>query len=255
MRRVYGGCHARWIMSGEPSSPGDSLADAQADSPADSPADPLADDAADGASETGVSPTAGGRAGWIVIGVVGVVLVAVLGLTYAGPSSGAGSSTAGTEASTSTTAGAAGSSPSGACTAAVAEALDPTAAIRLLPNAQEPTYATDPPSSGAFVVGATVEPVSSTPLSRPVQVGLLAQGKVLIQYNTSLSAADVTDLEGLAGDDIVVAPNPTMADPIVATAWRARQICGELDLSALRQFATLRANQAPDAAASTTTTT
>ncbi|MGZ4710590.1 MAG: DUF3105 domain-containing protein, partial [Acidimicrobiales bacterium] len=106
----------------------------------------------------------------------------------------------------------------------------------------------------AFVVGASVGATPSSPLSRPVQVGLLAQGKVLIQYGPSLPAADVADLQGLAGDDIVVAPNPTLASPIVATAWRVRQTCDQLDLSALRQFATVNANRAPDANASTTTT-
>ena len=64
----------------------------------------------------------------------------------------------------------------------------------------------------------------------------------------------MTDLQGLAGEDVIVAPNPTMASPIVATAWRVRQVCDQLELSTLRQFATVNANQAPDAAASTTTT-
>ena len=124
--------------------------------------------------------------------------------------------------------------------------LDPTSAIRLLPNAagadlRRPIRRRRGRSSS----GASVDPVSKEGLARPVQVGLLAQGKVLIQYSASASPADVTDLEGLAGGDIVVAPNPTMADPFVATAWRTRQICPVLDLAALRQFATLNANRLP----------
>ena len=54
---------------------------------------------------------------------------------------------------------------------------------------------------------------------------------MLIQYDPTLPAADVADLQGLAGDDVIVAPNPTMASPIVATAWRVRQTCEQLDLS------------------------
>ncbi|MGZ4693419.1 MAG: DUF3105 domain-containing protein [Acidimicrobiales bacterium] len=199
------------------------------------------------------SPTAAGRSGWIVIGLIGLVLAAVLALT-AFWSDGSSSSAVPTADGSTSTSAATTSGSTGACAASVSEPLDPTAAIRLLPNAPEPTYDSDPPTSGAFVVGASVGATPSSPLSRPVQVGLLAQGKVLIQYGPSLPAADVADLQGLAGDDIVVAPNPTLASPIVATAWRVRQTCDQLDLSALRQFATVNANRAPDANASTTTT-
>ncbi len=200
------------------------------------------------------NPTAGGRSGWIVIGVVALALVVMLSLTWFWGDRSSGSATPATAAVTSTTTNASGPSAStGSCAASVSEPLDPTAALRLLPNAPEPTYATDPPSSGAFVVGASVDPTPAEPLSRPVQVSLLASGNVLIQYDATLPAADVTDLQGLAGDDVIVAPNPTMGSPIVATAWRVRQVCEQLDLSALRQFATVNANRAPDANASTTT--
>jgi hypothetical protein len=201
------------------------------------------------------SPTAGGRSGWAAIGVVGAALAVVLALTSFWGASGSDTNPAAAGGGTGTAAASDPTGSSGACRTTTDEPLDPTAAIRLLPNAPEPTYATDPPSSGAFVVGSVVSATPTEPLSRPVQVGLLAQGKVLVQYGPSLSPADVTDLEGLAGADIVVAPNPTLASPIVATAWRARQICDQLDLSALRQFATVNANRAPDAVASTTTTT
>ncbi len=190
------------------------------------------------------SPTAGGRSAWIVIGVVGLALVLVVALTSfwgadttssANPDDGADRRLVDHRRRRSPP------GSTGSCAAPVSEPLDPTAAIRLLPNAPEPTYATDPPSSGAFVVGASVGPTPADPLSRPVQVGLLAQGKVLIQYSSALPPADVADLQGLAGDDIVVAPNPTMASPIVATAWRTRQVCDQLELSTLRQFATVNA--------------
>ena len=217
--------------------------------------DPTADDPGP-ATGREASPTAGGRSGWIVIAVVGVALVAVLALTafWRGGTTDSAASGTGAANDPSTTAAVAPSGSSGSCAASISEPLDPTAALRLLPNAPEPTYATDPPSSGAFVVGASVGSTPSEPLSRPVQVGLLAQGKVLIQYDSTLSPADVADLQGLAGDDIVVAPNPTLSSPIVATAWRVRQTCEQLDLSTLRQFATVNANRAPDANASTTTT-
>jgi hypothetical protein len=231
MPEVYGDWHARGIMS-------DQNPDQNA------------------GQHPGPSPTAGGRSGWIVIGLVGLALVAVLALTafWSDNPSSSAAPAQGDATTTSAVADGSTSGSTGSCAASVDEPLDPTSGFRLLPNAPEPTYATDPPTSGAFVVGASVGATPSEPLSRPVQVGLLALGKVLIQYDASLSAADVADLQGLAGDDVVVAPNPTMGSPIVATAWRVRQTCELLDLSTLRQFATLHANQAPDADASTTTT-
>ena len=218
------------------------------------PAAPTEDPDLRPAIDRAPNPTAGGRSGWIVIGVVGLALAVVLSLTWFWGDRTSGSATPTTAVTSPTTLASSPSPSTSSCAASVAEPLDPTAALRLLPNAPEPTYATDPPTSGAFVVGASVGPTPSEALSRPVQVSLLAQGKVLIQYDSTLPAADVTDLQGLAGDDVIVAPNPTMASPIVATAWRVRQVCEQLDLTALRQFATVNANRAPDANASTTTT-
>ena len=155
----------------------------------------------------------------------------------------------------SSTATASPSASTGSCAASTAEPLDPTAAIRLLPNAAEPTYATDPPSSGVFIVGAAVGPTPSAPLSRPVQVGLLAQGKVLIQYNVVAAGGRRR--------------RPAGRWPATTSSWRrtrpwprrsspppggCARPATQLDLSALRQFATVNANRAPDANASTTTT-
>jgi len=138
------------------------------------------------------------------------------------------------------------------------DTLDPSSSLRLLPNAPAPSYASNPPTSGAFQVGAQSAPVSTTELSPVVQVGLLAQGDVLIQYR-DLESADVAALQSLAGDEVVVAPNSSLPAPIVATAWRKRRTCTTVDIDDLRQFATLNGNQGPTGrplgtAASTTTT-
>jgi len=172
------------------------------------------------------SATAGGVGGWVAFGALVVVLAGIVGVGVAG-----GSSTA--------------SGPK-ACGPTVSEALDPNSVVRVLPNARELEYTTNPPSSGAFVVGPQVDPVSKTELRPPVQVGLLARGMVLLQYQPdTVSADDLALLQTLAGDSVVVSPNPDMATPIVATAWRERMTCTAVDTSALKKFATVNANRAP----------
>ncbi|MGZ4707207.1 MAG: hypothetical protein ACXWBN_00535, partial [Acidimicrobiales bacterium] len=75
------------------------------------------------------SPTAAGRSGWIVIGLIGLVLAAVLALT-AFWSDGSSSSAVPTADGSTSTSAATTSGSTGACAASVSEPLDPTAAIR-----------------------------------------------------------------------------------------------------------------------------
>jgi hypothetical protein len=88
--------------------------------------------------------------------------------------------------------------------------------------------------------------VAEKPLTRPVQVGLLEEGKVLLQHR-GLSAADRTKLESIAGGDVVVAPYPDLPKgaTVVATAWVTKQVCTGLDVTALRQFVKDHANRGP----------
>jgi len=77
----------------------------------------------------------------------------------------------------------------------------------------------------------------------------------LLQYQPdTVSADDLALLQTLAGDSVVVSPNPDMATPIVATAWRERMTCTAVDTSALKKFATVNANRAPADLSVTTTT-
>ncbi len=78
---------------------------------------------------------------------------------------------------------------------------------------------------------------------------------VLLQYQPdTVSADDLTLLQSLAGDTVVVAPNSDLKTPIVATAWRKRMTCTAVDTSALKKFATVNANRAPADLSATTTT-
>jgi hypothetical protein len=177
--------------------------------------------------------TAGSPVAWLALMIIVVLLIVTVILTVSGSTSSRGTGTA-------------AASGTSSCSAAVEEPLDPSSVVRLLPNTAPPKYASDPPTSGAFELGAQVPAVSSVELSPQVQVGLLAQGTVLIQYR-DLAAADLIGLKSLAGDRVVVAPNSSLTTPVVTTAWRKRQDCTAVDVNALRQFATLSADQGPAA--------
>jgi hypothetical protein len=203
---------------------------------ASDPADPTGPRDAGSAAGPGAGPsvTAGGRGTWITIGVIGVLLIITVALTLTG----------GSVTNDAVRATPAATADDGPCAPTVTEPLDPNSVIRLLPNAPRPGYESDPPTSGAFEVGPQVPPVSTAELSGPVQVGLLAEGKVLLQYR-DLSTDDVARLQALAGTAVVVAPNSALTSPVVATAWRTRQVCTALETEVLLRFVTLNADRGP----------
>ncbi len=124
----------------------------------------------------------------------------------------------------------------GACAAPVRERLDAASSLHLLPNAEEPDYLSDPPTSGAHLAGAPATGVQTQPLSRPAQVGVLETGAVLLQHDPDLGTTERRELEGLAGAQVVVAPNDDLPDQVVATAWTWKQTCSAVDVEALARF-------------------
>ena len=114
------------------------------------------------------------------------------------------------------------------------EALDPNER-HVLPGAPEPTYRTDPPTSGPHEPGAPLTGVLADPVSRPRQVGALEGGGVLVQYR-DLTSDQQHELEALASDRVAVAPNPSLPNRVVATAWLYKQICSTVDAAALHAF-------------------
>jgi len=130
-----------------------------------------------------------------------------------------------------------GGSGAAGCDEPAQEALDPQSVQMVLPNAPEPSYETDPPTSGPHLMSPGVKGVQDEPLTRPVQIGVLETGAVLVQHD-GLTAAQREQVEGLAGDMIVVAPNDSLPDgkKVVATAWTWKMTCPAVDLSALREF-------------------
>ncbi|MDP9403864.1 MAG: DUF3105 domain-containing protein [Actinomycetota bacterium] len=132
-----------------------------------------------------------------------------------------------------------------ACDTVVVEPLDPRSAQHLLPGAPVPSYAADPPTSGPHLSGGAVSGAQAEPLAGPVQVAVLEEGGVIVQYRPNLPEEGKARLAELTGDKVVVAPNPALPDPVVATAWRHRLACRSVDLAALRAFISERAGKGP----------
>jgi hypothetical protein len=136
-------------------------------------------------------------------------------------------------------------SGTGACGPVQREALDPAYLVHVLGDATDVEYGSDPPTSGPHQPAPSQQGALDEPLARPVQVGILERGDVLIQHRPDLPAEERAALVDLAGDRVVVAPNPDLTEPIVATAWVFKQSCQALDLDALAAFIDQRAGQGP----------
>ena len=135
---------------------------------------------------------------------------------------------------------------SGACGPILREALDSTYLVHVLGTDTDVEYTSDPPTSGPHQPGPPVEGVVDEPITRPIQVGILERGDVLIQHDPSLDGADADRLAELGGAGVVVAPNPDLPDPIVATAWTAKRTCRSVDVEALQEFVDERAGKGPE---------
>ena len=160
------------------------------------------------------------------------IVTALLALFFLGGCGGGGSDQS-----------AASSGDGGACGTVVDEPLDPGSTQHLLPGAPEPTYITDPPTSGAHRSGTPPRGVVDQPLARTVHVGVLERGGVVVQYR---DPGDAPALRALGGEQVVVAPHPTLPAPVVATAWRKKLTCTAVDVDALRSFVRDHAGDGPD---------
>jgi hypothetical protein len=140
----------------------------------------------------------------------------------------------------------AGSGEERACGPTTRESLDPAYLVHVLGDADDLEYTSDPPTSGPHQPGPEVDGVVAVPLTRPVQVGILERGDVLLQHRPDLDSEARTDLEALAGDRVVVAPNPDLPAPIVATAWLFKRTCETADTIALQDFVDERVGNGPE---------
>jgi hypothetical protein len=139
-----------------------------------------------------------------------------------------------------------GSGDGQACGPTTRESLDPAYLVHVLGEADDLEYASDPPTSGPHQPGPEVAGVVAEPLTRPVQVGILERGDVLIQHLPDLDDESRADLDALGGDRVVVAPNPDLPAPVVATAWLFKRTCETVDTAALRDFVAERVGNGPE---------
>ena len=137
-------------------------------------------------------------------------------------------------------------SESSACGPIVREALDRAYLVHVLGEDTSVEYTSDPPTSGPHQPGPPVEGVVTEPIPRPVQVGILERGDVLLQHLPDLPDAERAELEALAGPRVVVAPNPDLPAPVVATAWTYKRTCTQVDAAALEEFVDERVGKGPE---------
>jgi hypothetical protein len=115
----------------------------------------------------------------------------------------------------------------------------------VLPGQPEPSYLSDPPTSGPHAPMTSVPPIFAEPVPKPSQVGILERGMVLVQYRPDLRPAERQQLLDLAGGMVAVAPNPQLGQPVVASAWLYLLRCTAVDTGALRGFIDTRTSEAP----------
>lgn len=128
---------------------------------------------------------------------------------------------------------------------------DPRRAASLLLEGQVETESegevTGPPAPTSG--DPTADPVcgvSDDPIEVATQVGALAAGIVVVQYRGEDDAERVVGAVAETPTRVLVAPNPDLPVPVVATAWSRRLELGEVDPQALRAFVTAHEGLGPD---------
>ncbi|MEX2550516.1 MAG: DUF3105 domain-containing protein [Nitriliruptoraceae bacterium] len=109
---------------------------------------------------------------------------------------------------------------------------------------QDPTP-TSGPHNGPAICG-----VQSVPIPADAQIHALEHGAVAFQYlPDALDGAELAGLHELAEryeTDVLVAPNPALDSPVVATAWTRRMALDSADLDLLETFATAFRGKGPE---------
>ena len=131
-----------------------------------------------------------------------------------------------------------------ACAAEVAYPIDPGSGQHILPGSPEPTYNTDPPTSGAHAPGNHPSGALAEPIARPVQVGMLEGGHVLVQFRDAGLREALAPFASPKGG-VTVAPNPSMDAPIVVTAWLYSMRCQRVEGTAIDAFITAHLGKNP----------
>ncbi|MEO5841358.1 MAG: DUF3105 domain-containing protein [Acidimicrobiales bacterium] len=102
-------------------------------------------------------------------------------------------------------------------------------------------FDTDPPTSGPHLFTPPARGVVSRQLLPAEQVTVLETGDVLVQYRDVTDAAAV---QALGQTSVTIAPNATLKQRVVATAWTYKLECGGVDAPALQKFIAAHKGQA-----------
>ena len=102
-------------------------------------------------------------------------------------------------------------------------------------------FDTDPPTSGPHLFTPPARGVVGRQLLPAEQVTVLETGDVLVQYR---DATDAGAVEALRQTAVTIAPNATLKQRVVATAWTYKLECGSVDSPALQKFIAAHKGQA-----------
>jgi hypothetical protein len=94
-------------------------------------------------------------------------------------------------------------------------------------------FDTDPPTSGPHLFTPPARGVVTRQLLPAEQVTVLEAGDVLVQYR---DAADAPAVEALRQTWVTIAPNASLKERVVATAWTYKLECRAVDTAALQRF-------------------
>lgn len=100
------------------------------------------------------------------------------------------------------------------------------------------------PSTGDRAGGPSCGVVAE-PVDAQVQVDALAAGVVVVQYREASDGGAITEAVADRPTEVLVAPNPDIDAPVVATAWGRRLRLDRADGALLRAFVTAHAGIGP----------
>jgi hypothetical protein len=111
------------------------------------------------------------------------------------------------------------------------------------PNADEPDYETNPPTSGDHLPEPLADGAFATTAPAINAVHALEHGRIMIQYSSELPEEAQLELKGLFDEDragIILFPNDEMPYEVAAAAWTQLLGCetyeGAATIEALRAF-------------------
>lgn len=114
-------------------------------------------------------------------------------------------------------------------------------------------YNTDPPTSGQHYPSTAGWGIRDQPVPNEYQVHNLEHGGIVIQYNSSVTAEEISELEDIVSQcdvKLLLAPRPDMEQRISVTAWTYYQNFDEVDRDAIQDFIDAHVDEGPERIAS-----